>query len=298
MEVSDYTFSIPQEILDNQDLGHEFTMTDEAMQVLAKFIVDHPELDNEEKCLMGMEEVCNHEYFIQVPWIGRSMEDAAYKVKISGHAFVMGVMTKWSLFLKSLIFRADSLNTAFMSLVKENNLLAALPLIRLQLDNCMLSYAGTKFIVPDELAEQYEQHVRLSKIKDKSGVKLTEMLLSTELDKYFKGFRSAYIKACEFVHLSQEHLAASYQLNLEDKSLKYTWQNFNGLYSEAEQTRYKTLMLSANNVLLNLIIFWVRKHVELNERVYEETGRSKEHLDSMKVAKDELIHTFVYQRMK
>lgn len=47
MEVSDYTFSIPQEILDNQDLGHEFTMTDEAMQVLAKFIVDHPEHDNQ-----------------------------------------------------------------------------------------------------------------------------------------------------------------------------------------------------------------------------------------------------------
>ncbi len=72
----------------------------------------------------------------------------------------------------------------------------------------------------------------------------------------------------------------------------------NGLYSEAEQTRYKTLMLSANNVLLNLIIFWVRKHVELNERVYEETGRSKENLDNIKVAKEELIHTFVYQRMK
>lgn len=47
MEVLDYTFSIPQEILDNQDLGHEFTMTDEAMQVLAKFIVDHPEHDNQ-----------------------------------------------------------------------------------------------------------------------------------------------------------------------------------------------------------------------------------------------------------
>ena len=124
------------------------------------------------------------------------------------------------------------------------------------------------------------------------------MLLSTELDKYFKGFRSAYIKACEFVHLSQEHLAASYQLNLEERKGKFAWENFNGLYSEAEQIRYLTLMLGANNVLLNLIIFWVKKQVELNERVYEETGRSKEKLDNIKVAKDELIHTFVYQRMK
>ena len=153
MEVSDYTFSIPQEILDNQDLGHEFTITDEAIQALAQFIVDHPELDDDEKYRRGIDEIWSNEYFIQVPWIGRTLEDAAYKVKVSGHAFVMGCMTKWSLFLKSLIFRADSLNTAFMSLVKENNLLAALPLIRLQLDNCMLSYAGTKFIVPDELAK-------------------------------------------------------------------------------------------------------------------------------------------------
>lgn len=109
------------------------------------------------------------------------------------------------LYTSAIVNRGMALVRGFIILTASGNYITAVPLIRLQLDNCLRFYAGC--IVKDfnNFHSKYLDGVRFSKIRDKYGKPMNDKHLAETLDKLFPGVYNLYENASGFIHLSNEH---------------------------------------------------------------------------------------------
>lgn len=105
-----------------------------------------------------------------------------------------------------IVHRAIELNRGFKTLVKDDNWITAINLLRLQADNCMRMFALS--LVKDRLdfynRIQNGEHIR--NIKDAEGKHMTDFYLTQRLDALFPGFRLLYENTSGFIHFSNEHI--------------------------------------------------------------------------------------------
>ena len=109
------------------------------------------------------------------------------------------------LFAIAVCNRAKSLTKAYVTLVKELNVLSAVSLIRLQLDNSLRFHAAMLVKDSNEFVGHYLDGREIRDLKDSKGKNLTDNYLARSLDKYFKGTLNLYKEACGYVHLSSKH---------------------------------------------------------------------------------------------
>jgi len=117
----------------------------------------------------------------------------------------------------SLVNKAIELIDGFIDLLINKNLTCLSLILRVQLDNCMRTYAG--FIVEDKVKyfdEFRKLNSRLNKMKDISGKKLTDANLRKYLNQFDNSFGDAYAKASKFVHHTDSSLMTMMKIN--DKS--------------------------------------------------------------------------------
>lgn len=168
-------------------------------------------------------------------------------------------------FLVGLCNRAIALNTGFIDLTTSpyQNYLAALPEIRLMLDNAITGYAF--FIAGDTLNERLKfiQHIREGKephsFINSKGKQLTERYVRREMNKELKGIHHLYSKGSSYIHYSKNLLDASVkespivdgqgkiQLNVNDVA---------GLYSDEERIEFWDDMIGANCYMGLVLVKW------------------------------------------
>lgn len=168
-------------------------------------------------------------------------------------------------FLVGLCNRAIALNTGFIDLTTSpyQNYLAALPEIRLMLDNAITGYDF--FIAGDTLNERLKfiHHIREGKephsFINSKGKQLKETYVKREMNKELKGIEHLYSKGCSYIHYSKNLLDASVKespivdgqgkirLNVIDVA---------GLFSDEERIEVWDDMISANHYMGLVLVKW------------------------------------------
>ena len=103
------------------------------------------------------------------------------------------------------INRSANLHSGFTLLMEKKNFLAAAPLLRLQLDNCLRFYAAFLVSKPHEFALTVYDGTPIRKLKSRDGKLMTDAYLVGELSKLHPWMTHVYGHASGYIHLSEKH---------------------------------------------------------------------------------------------
>ncbi|APA00047.1 hypothetical protein BIW12_11745 [Flavobacterium commune] len=127
-------------------------------------------------------------------------------------------MTEFTFFCNSILNRTINLNRGYITLVKDNNYIAAAPLVRLNLDSLLRLFASTQseFDV-DTFAKNIRKGEIIRKMKYFKNKKerLTDSKL-IEIIKEIKGFKwteKIYEAGSGYIHLSNQHFYSSVKIS-------------------------------------------------------------------------------------
>jgi len=112
----------------------------------------------------------------------------------------------------AVLNRSLCLTAGFVTLVGANNLTAAAPLVRLQLDNALRFFASTLVDKPHEFAIKVLGGIRIDKIKGRSGQHLRDAYLVEVLSAHHPWITLVYKETSGFIHLSEKHIFNSLKL--------------------------------------------------------------------------------------
>jgi hypothetical protein len=138
----------------------------------------------------------------------------------------------------AVLNRSMCLVSGFASLVEAQNLVAAAPFVRLQLDNGLRFFAATLVDSADEFTMQVLNGTPIGKIKDKSGKNLTDQYLVDTLAAQQPWITSVYAETCGYVHFSEKHIFNSLRL-------KGDWGAFEGKISDVDAFVPEAIYLEA-----------------------------------------------------
>lgn len=114
------------------------------------------------------------------------------------------------MFVMSILNRMTEINDAFNELTTPDNYnyLGAAPLVRLQIDTLLYTYAGTLADDFYNFLKYFLSGGKWSKLKDKEGNELKESFLVDKLCKLYgtDEFKRIYKGASNYIHLSNSHL--------------------------------------------------------------------------------------------
>lgn len=168
-----------------------------------------------------------------------------------------GKIHTMDLFISDIVNRAISLIHGYILLAKEKNYISAVPLIRIQLDNCLRFYASTLVSNYDEFFKKYLGGEHIREIKDSNGKKMTDTYLVKQLDKnIMPGVYNVYDNTSGFIHLSSKHSFLHTETNKEAnrtiniKIGKYDY------FKIDEKVDFSYNMFVVTNLLLKMISSW------------------------------------------
>ncbi len=120
----------------------------------------------------------------------------------------------------SSLDRCMNLIDGFFAMLKSRNLSCVGALLRVQMDNCLRTYAAFIAKDKDAVIDCIISGERIDKQVDKNGNKLRDGYLKQEISKIDPKFEQVYNKASGFIHLSS---AAFYQtlVNLDDYKIGF-----------------------------------------------------------------------------
>jgi hypothetical protein len=109
----------------------------------------------------------------------------------------------------AVLNRSLSLMEGFIVLVRANNSLAGLHLVRLQLDSLLRYSAAWLVNEPHVFAAEVLSGARIDKLKDRTGADMRDAYLVKELAKEHPWVSSVYSETSGYVHLSEKHFHSS-----------------------------------------------------------------------------------------
>lgn len=117
-----------------------------------------------------------------------------------------GAMYPFDLLTIAVLNRSMSLTSGFVTLMRLDNFVSAVPLIRLQLDNYLRFAAG--WLVSDlhEFAIKVLTGVHIKELKTRNGKKMTDGFLVKEFSKEHKWIERVYKNTSGYIHLSEKHM--------------------------------------------------------------------------------------------
>lgn len=171
-------------------------------------------------------------------------------------------------FVMSIINGVQSLNEAFDILADQQNYFCAIPMIRQQIDNCLILYAGLVCDDMDKFFASYSAGSDINKLECK-GEKLTTRYLYEHLEDYlgegFEGLSAIYVRTCKFIHPSVAQFNASFKSTTPDILQIKGWKNALPIYYSKENV-YSDMML-ANLAINNILKAWIETKMVYAEKI-------------------------------
>lgn len=152
-------------------------------------------------------------------------------------------LIKEDLFFCAALDRCVQLSEGFIVLLQQRNLSCVGALLRLQMDNCMRTYAA--FIAADKNSV-IDCIIHGRKIRDQvdaDGKKMTDTNLKKKMAAFNDSFPAVYDKASGYVHLSD---MAFYQTVVSINDTTLEWQ-----IGHALQERFNPLLLEAADAFIH-----------------------------------------------
>lgn len=161
--------------------------------------------------------------------------------------------------------RTMSLTKAYLTLVKENNYIAAVSLIRLQLDNALRFFASTQVKDLNNFVMHFIDGKEIRDYKDFKGKNLSDSYLAKELDKYFSGTYKLYKNACGYVHLSDKHFFPTIsKIEEKDRSFRFVIGSSNN-YTEEQKIDFSKTMLEVTKLVIIMVEQWKHEKIKLGQ---------------------------------
>ncbi len=117
----------------------------------------------------------------------------------------------------AVLNRSLCLTSGFVTLIRANNLIAAAPLVRLQLDNALRFFALSLVDQPHDFVIEVLGGARIDKMKGRSGERLSDAYLVRVLSEHHPWISSVYKEASGFIHLSEKHIYNSLRIRDEEE---------------------------------------------------------------------------------
>lgn len=180
-------------------------------------------------------------------------------------------LTKDDFYFSAAANRCINLINGFVAMLQTRNLTCAGVLLRMQMDNCMRTYAA--FIAEDRAAviDCIINGGRVRDYKDTKGKKMSDGYLKDELSKQDSVFAQVYDQASGYVHLSDK---AFYQMveSCKDNTIRF--------YAGANLLeRHNPVLIEAAEAFIHF--------VKLHFKMLNAVAKSKERFDAMQNALDE-----------
>lgn len=146
----------------------------------------------------------NDEYLHQIAPKVETLTTLSMKALSLCQGIIGRSLTKEDFYFSASANRCINLITGFVDMLKTRNLTCAGVLLRMQMDNCMRTYAA--FIAEDcnAVVDCIIQGGKISNCKDKNGRKMSDGYLKDEISKIDPVFADVYDQASGYVHLSEK----------------------------------------------------------------------------------------------
>jgi len=125
--------------------------------------------------------------------------DLARNMLSNGQTYAMDLLTT------AVLNRSVTMVEGFMTLVRANNTLTALHLVRLHLDSLLRYSAAWLVEDPDGFAMAVYAGKPVRKMKDRTGALMTDRYLVDKLTEDYDWVSSVYAETSGYIHLSQKH---------------------------------------------------------------------------------------------
>lgn len=157
-------------------------------------------------------------------------------------------------YYSAIINRSISLISGFITLSKENNYVSSVPLIRIQIDNCLRFYATTLVNDCDAFFMDFMKGKHVGNIQDGNGKKMHDTYLVEKLDIHFPGIHKLYKNTSGYVHLSNKHAFLQTKI-MEERTIGIRIGNFD-FYNIDKKVDFAYNMFKASEILLDLVKQW------------------------------------------
>lgn len=178
----------------------------------------------------------------------------------------------------AVLERSMSLHRAIEDLIVSENYPCAAALIRLQLDSCLRYFAVSLVADSQSLIMDVLDGERISRMKDKSGAKMTDQyLLGQLLDHYPEisdRVQRVYERTSGFVHLSKVHMhlpVDTTRINLSEAESgmgsPIAFRVSGRDVSITDQVRCEAIdgFSAITDILLDLVTAWIKRKGELSQ---------------------------------
>lgn len=166
------------------------------------------------------------------------------------------------------LYRSIALIDGFTLLVERRNFLAAVPLLRLQVDSIIRLYAFWLVQTPSDILAPLLKGEPLKKYKAKDGHPLTDRYLHEQASKLYPWLSDVYVATSGFVHLSTPHMfAPMYSLDEKAASIGISiGKNAGRKWRSNEILAPVEAFITATECLLNLCAGWLQTKVKGAQR--------------------------------
>jgi hypothetical protein len=203
----------------------------------------------------------NEEYYQEIEELIISLQSLRREAVSLSRGMIGESLMQEDFFFCAAADRCIRLIDGFIPMLRDRNLTCAGVLLRMQMDNCMRTYAA--FIAEDRNAvvNCIIDGNPINKLKDVNGKKMMDGYLKDELTKMDPLFSRVYDNASGYVHLSEK---AFYQTvaNCENNTIGF------GIGTPLPEKRNVTLIEGAN-----AYIHFVKLHFKLLQAVVESKQR-------------------------
>ena len=142
--------------------------------------------------------------FLSLSELNEALKNQAKEIYINETS--QGKLYKSSHYIFSIINRAIALNRGYKLLVDNKNYITAIPLLRLQVDNCLRLFALSLVSDRKHFYEEVLKGTHIRNLTDAEGKKMNDDYLVTKIDALYPKFKELYKNTSGFVHFSNEHL--------------------------------------------------------------------------------------------
>lgn len=169
------------------------------------------------------------------------------------NAMEIKAATPIDLFVHSITFRAEAINSGYLTLTEQGNYLCAIALIRMQIDNFLLAWAGLACKDRDKFFVYYNSGKPINQLTDKDGNKLTQGYIVKTYAEIDPLVKVIYQNGNDYVHPSRLFQDESIDLTNGIQLLSYKEHEC----SEETKREAKKHMLITNNLIANILCRWV-----------------------------------------
>lgn len=168
-----------------------------------------------------------------------------------------GALYPLDLLMFAAINRSLCLLRGFVTLIQAKNFIAAAPLIRMQLDNCLRLFAATLVTDPHALSIKILEGIPIRRMHDKSGKLMTDKYLADEFTRRYAWVKTLYEDTSAYVHLSEKHFFNAMKATGGDGKLIFKITDKDEFVTEELYLEAIDSFLATTDVLFEYVSSWI-----------------------------------------